>query len=232
MRSLRNTLIFATLTLATTSPPSQVGLAQEAPKRVLDHIRSVSVSITVDGRFNGSGTLFLKGEETWCITAAHVTRGGKSFGITQPGPSDLEPSKIYLVAELVTEDKKKDVAILKIGNLAGHIFKDHANVCTCRPCKCNPCQCKKPALDTPIIHCGSMAGLHQTLTRGYLVGYDRKFTEETLCDQADMTGWYGSSGGGVFDTEGNYIGMLIGGISETCRIIYLVPIRTITQVLK
>ncbi len=68
------------------------------------------------------------------------------------------------------------------------------------------------------------------MTRGYLVGLDRDMEQSPdkgpeEADQADLTGSYGSSGGGVFLTDGRYIGMVYAGIPQ--RIVFFVPIRQI-----
>ena len=194
--------------------------AQEVKKAVLDHIRSVSVSIEWNGRCYGSGTLFDKDGETWCLTANHLVEAaqGQKMRVSQYRP---DGKVISVNAEVVRADACTDVALLKLGKgVFGpgvRFYKD-----------CCQADGKPPDLDTPIIHCGSMAGLHHTITRGYLVGLDRDMTAimdhgPNLADQADLTGSYGSSGGGVFLADGRFIGMVYAGIPQ--RIIFFVPIR-------
>jgi S1-C subfamily serine protease len=194
--------------------------AQEIKKSVLDHIRSVSVSIEWNGRCHGSGTIFDKDGESWCLTACHVVEAaqGRQIRVSQYRPNG---KVISVNAEVVRADTCTDVALLKIGK---GVFGTGAQLYTdcCREGG------KPPELDTPIVHCGSMAGLHHTITRGYLVGVDRDVKGilehgPKLADQADLTGSYGSSGGGVFLADGRFIGMVYAGIPQ--RIVFFVPIR-------
>lgn len=196
---------------------------QHVEKSVLDHIRSVSVSIEWAGRCHGSGTLFDKDGETWCITANHVVDAarGKQLRVAQ---RFHDRKHVAVNAEIVRQCRKTDVAILKIGQGVFGPGAKFYNDC----CQSNG---KPPALDTPIVHCGSMNGLHHTISRGYLVGLDRDMKDQCLsvgpqhADQADLTAYYGSSGGGVFLADGRFIGMAYAGIPQ--RIVFFVPIRQI-----
>ena len=194
--------------------------AQEVKKEVLDQIRSVSVSIEWNGQCHGSGTIFDKDGETWCVTANHVVTAaqGRQLRVSQYRSQNRA---ISVNAEIVRRDKNSDLALLKLGK---GIFGPGARLYK----ECCRAEGKPPDLDTPIVHCGSMAGLHHTITRGYLVGLDREMkgvleNGPALADQADFTGYYGSSGGGVFLTDGQFIGMVYAGIPQ--RIVFFVPIR-------
>jgi len=189
------------------------------PKAVLEHIRSVSVSIECSGRCRGSGTLFDKDGETWCLTANHVVDAaeGKQLRVSQ---YRQDRKAVSINAEIHRRDKDADVALLKLGQ---GVFGKGAKFYACA---------RPPEIDTPVVHCGSMAGLHHTISRGYLTGRDRQIKElhgGALFDQADFTGYYGSSGGGVFLTDGRYIGMVSAGIVQ--RIVFFVPVRRMKEVL-
>jgi S1-C subfamily serine protease len=214
---MRRSLPVILLSLCPLAPAAN---AQEVKKEVLDHIRSVSVSIEWQGQCHGSGTIFDKEDETWCLTANHVVEAakGRHMRVSQY----LQRSKpISVNAEVAYQDKCTDVALLKLGKgvfgPGAKFFKD-----CCKPGG------EPPEVDTPIVHCGSMAGLHHTITRGYLVALDRDLqglleNGPRKADQADLTGSYGSSGGGVFLTDGRFIGMVYAGIPQ--RIVFFVPIR-------
>src|SRR5277367_4838191 len=79
MKKLRPIVLVISM-LAAMCPPT---LAQDVPKNVLEHIRSVSVSIECDGVVRGSGTLFERDDETWCVTANHVIDGCKDIRVCQ-----------------------------------------------------------------------------------------------------------------------------------------------------
>src|ERR1700722_10685450 len=160
------------------SLPAANGFGQEVPKHVLDHIRSVSVSIEWQGKTHGSGTLFDNDGETWCLTANHVVEAaeGKPIRVSQ---HQAHGKVVSVNAEVAHQDRKTDIALLKIGK---GIFGPGAKFYK---------ECKPPQLDSPIVHCGSMAGLDHTVTRGYLVGLDRKLEAgQQTYDQADFTGYY------------------------------------------
>ena len=212
------TLVLATIFLSSNLPeqPSlrsarltyvQEKAESKVSKEMLNNIRAASVSIEINEKFQGSGTLIEKDGEMYCLTAAHVIdENCKSIRITQHGKN---PITIY--ASLHKIDREKDYAILKVGTgVFTSKMKFHKD---------------KQELDTPIVHCGSMVGMHHTTTRGTLVGVDRKFARWKCVDQLDITAYYGSSGGGVFDHNGNYIGMIVGGVNP--GIVFMVPSREI-----
>lgn len=187
--------------------------AQEVAKSTLDYIRQVSVSVEMPNGALGSGTTFMRDDETWCLTCSHVVKmdEGKPIRVTQYH-SDKKPVSVY--AELVYEDAKDDIAILKLGK--GVFTKG-----------CRFYEPKRPPLYSPVVHCGSMQGYHHSISRGYLVWHDRDVGPHGLMDQIDATLDFGSSGGGVFLTDGRFIGMVARGRVQ--RIALIVPYRTIKK---
>jgi S1-C subfamily serine protease len=220
---MRRLLLAALLLPALNFVDNRPGFGQEVKKEVLDHIRNVAVSIELNDRCIGSGTLFEKDSEFYVITARHVVQAAKGKQLRAAQMlHDKKP--ISVNAEVIRQCEHTDVAVLKVGQ---GVFSK--GVTFYRDC-CQPNQGKPPQLDTPIVHCGSMEGLHHTVTRGYIVGLDRDMRD--MCDlgpckadQADITASFGSSGGGVFLVDGRYIGMAYAGAPQ--RIIFFVPIRQI-----
>lgn len=189
--------------------------AQEVSKGVLQLIRDASVTVEVDGEVHGSGTLFTKDDgDTYCVTAAHLFRPKDShISVAQ----HRDGKKAYVFARLIAKDDERDAAILHVGR---GVFKT-AKLCT-----------KKPSLDSPVVHCGSMRGLHHTVVRGYITAVDEVMDEDVphKWDRGDFTGDYGSSGGGVFNTSGELIGYVTHGIGQ--RICWFVPVRHVTEFIK
>ena len=82
-------------------------------------------------------------------------------------------------------------------------------------------------LGQDIFMIGHPNGLHWSLSKGYVMySTERpvKFDGEnaTHVIQADITGFSGSSGGGMFNEKGDLIGIVKGRINQTC-ITYFVP---------
>lgn len=88
-------------------------------------------------------------------------------------------------------------------------------------------------LGTNLYHVGSLLGSggSNSMTTGIMSQVGRMLSlnggSKVLFDQTTVTAFPGSSGGGVFLTTGEYIGMLVRGAGETFNLI--VPIRRMTD---
>lgn len=84
-------------------------------------------------------------------------------------------------------------------------------------------------LGTQLFHVGSLLGEDgsNSMTTGIMSQVGRTLSlnggSKTVFDQTTVTAFPGSSGGGVFTTEGSYMGMLVRGSGETFNLI--VPVR-------
>lgn len=84
-------------------------------------------------------------------------------------------------------------------------------------------------LGTQLFHVGSLLGEDgsNSMTTGIMSQVGRTVSlsggSKTLFDQTTVTAFPGSSGGGVFKTDGQYVGMLVRGAGETFNLI--VPVR-------
>ena len=89
------------------------------------------------------------------------------------------------------------------------------------------------ALGTQLYHVGSLLGEtgSNSMTTGIMSQVGRMVSvnggTKVLFDQTTVTAFPGSSGGGVFLTNGEYIGMLVRGAGETFNLI--VPMRRIVK---
>lgn len=92
---------------------------------------------------------------------------------------------------------------------------------------------KGVALGTQLYHVGSLLGSEgsNSMTTGIMSQVGRTISlnggAKVLFDQTTVTAFPGSSGGGVFLTNGEYVGMLVRGAGETFNLI--VPMRRITK---
>ncbi len=85
-----------------------------------------------------------------------------------------------------------------------------------------------PQIGTPLCHVGSLLGQvgANSYTEGVVSQIGRVLdlgANGVVFDQTTVTAFPGSSGGGVFDTGGTYVGMLVRGAGEQFNLI--VPVR-------
>jgi len=190
--------------------------AQEVSKDVLAKIRACSVSISWEGKTIGSGTVFKRGEETWVLTAKHVVHPGdwrkSGLAIFQ---RRADERVVGIQVDKVVLDEKEDIAFLRVCSTVFPHTTEFFNG-------------KTPELDSPVVHCGSMAGQHHTVTRGYIVGFNRvdPTNPERIRDQLNIAAQGGSSGGGVFlAKDGALVGVLVSGYAP--NVVLFVPLRNI-----
>jgi S1-C subfamily serine protease len=94
-------------------------------------------------------------------------------------------------------------------------------------------ECKGLVLGTQLYHVGSLLGENgsNSMTTGIMSQVGRMVSlnnsNKILFDQTTVTAFPGSSGGGVFLTDGQYVGMLVRGAGETFNLI--VPMRRMTK---
>lgn len=92
---------------------------------------------------------------------------------------------------------------------------------------------KGVSLGTQLYHVGSLLGSEgsNSMTTGIMSQVGRTVAlnggAKVLFDQTTVTAFPGSSGGGVFLTDGQYIGMLVRGAGETFNLI--VPMRRMNK---
>jgi S1-C subfamily serine protease len=191
---------------------------QEPVRDVLNAIRDSSVTIAVEARHRGSGTLYQAADGwTYCITALHVIGNNNAVLVCQYRLSpEGKKTELQAHAQVAFKDEKTDLAVLKVGK--GLFPKVNTLFHAGRA---------PPERDSPILHCGSYAGrFHHSIARGHLVNLGESY-RDTLVDQADITVYPGSSGGGVFTVQGRFIGFVIAGLPD--RVGLFVPLRSFRE---
>ena len=228
-------LLFA---LAVISMVSAYAVAheQKLPKDVPAYMQAISVTIKA-GFSEGSGVAIDRNGTTFVWTAGHVVDGLRSMRkVTDPKTGtqrtiiEFEDAKIvktlvedgrtvgylHLDAEVIRysdADHGHDLAILRVRKKGAiktsAIFYDEA---------------KPPKLGTQLFHVGSLLGVvgSNSLTTGIVSAHGR-LIGKTVYDQTTVTAFPGSSGGGVYLTDGRYVGMLVRGAGEGFNLI--VPVR-------
>jgi S1-C subfamily serine protease len=246
---MRQLLFCAILLLSTT-----VSAAPVTNQDVIDNLQSVSVTVSVDGRGRGSGTLFTREVEpgvykTYVWTAGHVIE-------------DLRYERSVIDRETGT---KKTVVGFKDCQIYQETIQDGRKVeqryLDCRVLCYSNCETGDdqgllevrlrnytqettdfylgpdiPGIGTELIHMGSFLGdigscsftTGVTSQVGRLLALEPMYSE-AVYDQTSAVSFPGSSGGGVFNLTGQYIGMLTGGIRDSQGFAWYVPVRRMRE---
>ena len=232
-------LVFIAATITLT------GQGVKERRKVAEHLQNISVTIKSKNGYSsseGSGVLIVRQvgdqEVTFVWTAAHVVDNLRVVRevITETG----QPRKVVefkdaqIVRELVEKGRrvgeiKMDARVIKYSNAdTGHDLallmvrarnygKDSSAFYLSGADPIVP-------IGTNLYHVGSLLGQMgaNSMTTG-IVSQIGRTLEKMEYDQTTVTAFPGSSGGGVFLTDGKYVGMLVRGAGEGFNLI--VPIR-------
>ncbi len=219
--------------------------------KVAQHLQDISVTIKA-GNSEGSGVIIsrevLRTKDSkdsirvnFVWTCAHVVDGLRSTRMVIDGEGKnktvIEFKDAQVVKELVEDGRKvgelkmdakvilysdatdgEDLALLlvrKVGFVDQNteFFLEDRNV----------------EIGEPLLHVGSLLGQAgaNSMTNGIMSQVGRVLNigsgDGTVFDQTTVTAFPGSSGGGVFMNDGQYVGMLVRGSGETFNLI--VPVR-------
>lgn len=214
------------------------------------YLQNISVTVKA-GSGSGSGVVFTReikdGEKTKNVnfvwTAAHVLEGIRNVRTFIDTEGHVKKTVEFQDAEI----RKK---IIESGRTVGQLEMD-AKVIKYSDAKngedlallmirkigfvedtakfYNDEEEKGVPLGTQLYHVGSLLGENgsNSMTTGIMSQIGRTVSlsggSKVLFDQTTVTAFPGSSGGGVFLTDGKYVGMLVRGAGETFNLI--VPIR-------
>jgi S1-C subfamily serine protease len=221
------------------------GQSVKERKKVAQHLQNISVTIKSKNGYSsseGSGVLVVRqiGEDevTFVWTAAHVVNNLREVRevITETGQPRkvIEFKDAQIVREIVESGRrvgeiKMDARVIKYSNAdTGHDLallmvrarnygKDSSKFYLNDEDPIIP-------IGTNLYHVGSLLGQMgaNSMTTG-IVSQIGRTIDKMEFDQTTVTAFPGSSGGGVFLTDGKYVGMLVRGAGEGFNLI--VPIR-------
>lgn len=244
MKYLTTTIL--SILLLTTYLPGE----GKSRKEVADHLQNISVTIKSEGRWSkseGSGVLVnreIEGEKiTFVWTAAHVIDNLRT--IREVVDSEGNTKKLVefrdarIVKELVESGRrvgeiKMDASVIKYSDAEnGHDLallmvrardygKDSAKFLEKTKDE------KIVPIGTRLYHVGSLLGQvgSNSMTTGIVSQVGRvlgDIARGAEFDQTTVTAFPGSSGGGVFLENGEYVGMVVRGAGEGFN--FIVPIR-------
>jgi len=221
---------------------------------VSQYLQDISVTIKTD-RGSGSGVIFTRkiisddGEKNvnFVWTAAHVLEGIRSVRsildiegktLKKPVFKDVKIVKKLIENGITVGELSMDAVVVKYSDatdgedLALLMIKKFDFVDVSAKFKKDENNSGLP-LGTQLYHVGSLLGESgaNSMTTGIMSQVGRMLalnsSTKVLFDQTTVTAFPGSSGGGVFLTTGEYIGMLVRGAGETFNLI--VPMRRIQK---
>lgn len=217
-------------------------------KEVVEFLQDISVTIKSENRYSkseGSGVLIVKkveGEDvTFVLTAAHVVDNLRSIRtvVDEDGGTRkvVEFKDAQVVKELVESGRrvgeiKMDAQVIKYSDYThGHDIallmvrsRDYGKVGAKFYRQSD--QDHIVSIGTPLYHVGSLLGQMgaNSMTTG-IVSQVGRIADGVEFDQTTVTAFPGSSGGGVYLTNGQYVGMLVRGAGENFNL--MAPIRRI-----
>ncbi len=221
-------------------------------QNISQYLQDISVTIKTE-RGSGSGVIFSREIESqegkknvnFVWTAAHVLEGIRSVRsildvegktLKRPVFKDVQIVKKLIEDGITVGELSMDAVVVKYSDatdgedlallmikkfdfvdVSAKFFKDETG--------------QGLPLGTQLYHVGSLLGEDgaNSMTTGIMSQVGRMLalnsSTKVLFDQTTVTAFPGSSGGGVFLTDGSYIGMLVRGAGETFNLI--VPVRRI-----
>lgn len=208
-----------------------VGGLSENEKELRKQLREASWTVIVrkqSGAFvsKGSCTVFQDSKgQSWALGCHHVIAGAAaddtlSVSITKPMiENGVRVGAFDYRVELTKHSAADDLALMKVfksGVGKSLLFGDT----------------KPLELDTIVWHCGTYFGAYdQRISKGTIQGHDYQIESGApWCDMADYMIHPGSSGGGVFGSDGELLGITSWMHKEDSA--FFVPMRTIAKWLK
>lgn len=212
-------------------------------QELAEKLQNLSVTLHASDGAQGSGVLFTRDGKNYVLSAAHVVDGGRKV-VTFSENSSGETKKftkfdnVKVVREIIKEgrsigkmsieadviayssaDYGDDLVLLKLKDSItsdSAVFYAGSSI---------------PSVGTKVCHVGSFLGQEgsNSFSEGLVsqVGRVLKEANDHVFDQSSATAFPGSSGGGMFNASGEYIGTLVRGAGETFNL--YVPIRRIKE---
>lgn len=247
---MKNIILCTTLILSVFAS----SIAQTEENNVSSYLQDISVTIKTE-RGSGSGVIFsreIKSDDgkknvNFVWTAAHVLEGIRSVRsildiegktLKKPEFKDVQVVKKLIEDGTTVGELSMDAVVVKYSDatdgedLALLMIKKFNFVDVSAKFHKDNKDSGLP-LGTQLYHVGSLLGESgaNSMTTGIMSQVGRMLalnsSTKVLFDQTTVTAFPGSSGGGVFLTNGEYIGMLVRGAGETFNLI--VPIRRINK---
>ncbi|MFZ4984482.1 MAG: S1C family serine protease [Blastocatellia bacterium] len=201
----RTGLLIAFLLAAVTVAAPRPGSAQTVGEIARSQSRAVVVIETLDvrGTLVSQGSGFIVTPSGAIVTSLHVLRGGASIRVR------LANGDTYLTTEVVDVDELKDIAIVRIKGY-GLPFV-------------SPGDSENTEVGAEVIVISSPEGLTNTVSTGIVSGVRKLDTHRVFQITAPIS--QGSSGGALFNTRGEVIGIATYLLKSGQNINFAIPIN-------
>ena len=195
-------------------PRSPIEKINKSLTMVEKKVRNAAVKVMTGGG-HGSGTVVQYKDITLVLTAKHVADG--PLGMEYLVSNEREQR----TAVLVYQSKQHDIAVLILKNDFYHI----------KPMNWDPT--KSYDIGTDIVYSGHPSWHKLMSFTGRIVGYEEVVGSGTQLI-VNTYGWFGCSGSGVYNTDGELVGILYGvdvqytfGVQIQENMIWVAPIKNI-----
>lgn len=192
-----------------------------SPNNPSNYMQSVCVLIDNMDSSSGSGLVILHKNKTYILTCAHVMND--FFGIYIPAyvvqnvyKNEILSKKVY-IGRVVCVDKQKDLALLEITGKTHFKNSIHIN------------DESYVSVGNQIWTIGSHYGhkCYNTVSRGIISRYDHG---KILRYQIDCNTYLGVSGGGMFDDNGRFLGIVSS--MRNVNMGYVITTKSVKQFLR
>ncbi len=195
-------------------PKNPVEKVNRSLSSVEKKVRNAAVRVMTSGG-HGSGTVVKYKDVTLILTAKHVTDG--RIGMDYLVATEKEQRD----AVLVYQSKQHDVAVLVLNNEFRYL----------KPMDWKPTKTYDIGMD--IVYSGHPSWHKLMSFEGRIVGYEQDSAAGTQLI-VNTYGWFGCSGSGIYNTDGELVGILYGvdvqyvqGIQIQENMIWVAPIKNI-----
>ena len=196
------------------TPKSPIEKVTKSLSVVEKKVRNAAVKVMTGGG-HGSGTVIKYKDLTLVLTAKHVADGplGSEYLVSNANEQRS--------ATLIYQSKEHDIAVLALQQDFYHL----------KPMSWDPA--KKYEIGTDIVYSGHPSWHKLMSFTGRIVGYEEVKGSGTQI-MVNTYGWFGCSGSGVYNTDGELIGILYGvdvqyvyGTQIQENMIWVAPIKNI-----
>jgi len=197
---------------ATENQSQQIEVANSTLSKLFDKNRKFVVLIyTQDNETTYQGSGFIVSSNGVCVSNYHVFEG-TSLGLEQ---IKLYDGSIYKISEVLEKSKKNDYIIFKLKN-----YKNTSSL---------KVALASPAIGSSVFAIGNPEGLEHTLSSGIISQY--RAGNSLIQTTTEIT--HGSSGGPLFNSKGEVIGITTAGLKEAnlnfCINIQLLNLKRYTR---
>lgn len=194
-----------------TPSPTPQSILQEhsrTPAEILkENDSALALIVSADDSSVSLGSGFFIGDGSAIVTNFHVIAGASAVVVKTGSGQILHASSVYAF------DDKRDLAILKVPTTNSHIARMGNS--------------DKVVVGSPIVVIGNPEGLEKSVSNGLVSGVRTLEGQKLFQISAPVS--HGSSGGPVFDDQGDVIAIVCAFLSDGQNLNFAIPINQLTE---